>query len=1086
MQTLSSSRLVSNPSSNPTPSTNPNPKGRNRRCSKQRIENFNLEELSPPIVTMADQRTMAQLLQAPIEGYEDAIVVPAITADSSELKHGLLTLVQNKQFFGHDKEDPHAHVRYFNKITSTLKFLNLPNTSIKLMHFSFLLEGAAQSWLEKRPPRSIFTSDDLVSKFINQFFPPSKTTNLRNEITNFQQRFDESFSEAWDRFKDLLRACPHHGFSELHQLDTFYNALNSKDQDSLNFATGGNFLDKMPRECLGIIESKSKFFPPSKTTNLRNEITNFQQCFDESFSEAWDRFKDLLRACPHHGFPKLHQLDTFYNSLNSKDQDSLNFAAGCNLLDKMPRECLAIIESKSKVHYLRNKPVVAKVSMNTSTSGISPDVAELKDMVKALLLDKKSQNQSPAPVKAVEESCVTCGVNYNQGNTSYRPPMMSNQIRPPGFPSVPNNQNVQRNNQNRFIPNQNRGNNFNQGPVYQPLVFQPPAYQAPAYQAPAPQTQGQNMQNQMTNLTDLITKFVNSNSASTSSSGTLPSNTISNSRSYLKAITTRSGMSYDGPQILPLISFLPKVVENELEVTKDTVNPTNNKSTKNVQPQVVQSESPILTSEPVTSLIYEPAISPVSASKPNPKASIPYPSRRNDERNREKANNQIERFYQIFKDISFKISFTDALILMPKFSSTLKALIGNKEKLSEMARTLLNEHCSTVFLKKLPEKLEDPGKFLIPCDFPGMAECLALADLSASINLMSFSMWKILSLPDLTPTCMTLELADRLISRPIGIAEDVYVKVGSFHFSADFVVVDFDADPRVPLILRRSFLKTGRALIKVFEGELTLRVGKEAITFNLDQTSRYSANYSDMTAKRIDVIDMACEEYSQEVLVDEPLVVDLKDLPPHLEYAFLESDDKLPVIIEKDLSVEEKTALITVLKSYKRAIAWKLSDIKVQHQRRVNPKIYDVIKQEVIKLFEAGLIYPISDSPWVSPVHCVPKKGGFTVVENEDNELIPTRLVTGWNSFQSCLSHLERMLKRCEDTNLCLNWEKSHFMVKEEAESNYATTEKEMLAVVYAFEKFWSYLIINKSIVYTDHSALKYLFAKKDSKARLL
>nr|GFB31408.1 reverse transcriptase domain-containing protein [Tanacetum cinerariifolium] len=287
------------------------------------------------------------------------------------------------------------------------------------------------------------------------------------------------------------------------------------------------------------------------------------------------------------------------------------------------------------------------------------------------------------------------------------------------------------------------------------------------------------MQNQLTNLSDLITKFLNSNSASTSSSGTLPSNTISNPKSDLKAITTRSGVSYDGPQIPPL------VVENKPE---------------------------------------------------------------------------------IFKDMSFEISFADSLILMPKFASTLKALIENKEKLSEMARTPLNEHCSVVLLNKLPKKLGAPGKFLISCDFLGMAECLALADLGASINLMPFFVWKRLSLPDLTPMCMTLELADRLISRPVGVAKDVYVKVGSFHFSADFVVVDFDADPRVPLILRRSFFKTGRPLIDVFEGELTLRVGKEAITFNLDQTSRYSANYSDMTAKGIDIIDMVYEEYSQEVL----------------------------------------------------------------------------------------------------------------------------------------------------------------------------------------------------------------------------
>nr|GFC60905.1 reverse transcriptase domain-containing protein [Tanacetum cinerariifolium] len=182
------------------------------------------QEDPPPESPMADNRTMAQLLQAPTEGYEEAIVIPEITANNFELRHGLLTLVQNKQFFGHDKEDPHAHIRYFNKITLTMRVLNVPSSSIKLMLFP----------------------------------PPSKTTNLRNEITRFQQRFDESFYEAWERFNDLLRACPHHGFSELHQLDTFYNALNVNDQDSLNSAAGGNFLGKMPRECLKIIKSKSK------------------------------------------------------------------------------------------------------------------------------------------------------------------------------------------------------------------------------------------------------------------------------------------------------------------------------------------------------------------------------------------------------------------------------------------------------------------------------------------------------------------------------------------------------------------------------------------------------------------------------------------------------------------------------------------------------------------------------------------------------------------------------------------------------------------------------------------------------------
>ncbi|GJV89119.1 hypothetical protein Tco_1533057 [Tanacetum coccineum] len=389
----------------------------------------------------------------------------------------------------------------------------------------------------------------------------------------------------------------------------------------------------------------------------------FQQRFDESFYEAWDRFNDLLRACPHHGFSELHQLDTFYNALNANDQDSLNSAAGGNFLDKMPRECLKIIESKSKVRNSRNKAVVAKVSSNSSTPGISPDVAalttevsELKNMMKTMLIDKQKA-QAPVPVKAVEQSCVTCG-----GAHSYR-----------NCPTTDGN--IYRDNIQEFTSS---------------------TYQAPAQQMQGVsktdfenyvkandvvlrnmQNQGQGLQNQMTNLTEMLSKFVNSNTASSS-------NSVMNVRT-------------DG--------------------TKDTIFPTNNGITEDVQPPVV----PVENQNPVS----EPVDAPVSAPMPNQKPSIPYPSRRNDEKRRENADEQKEKFYEIFKDMSFEISFMDALTLMPKFASTLKALIGNKEKLSEMARTPLNEHCSAVILNKLPEKLGDPDRFLIPCKFLGMDECLS-------------------------------------------------------------------------------------------------------------------------------------------------------------------------------------------------------------------------------------------------------------------------------------------------------------------------------------------------------------------------
>ncbi|GJX84609.1 reverse transcriptase domain-containing protein [Tanacetum coccineum] len=573
---------------------------------------------------MAGTRTMAQLLRVPTEGNAEAIVVPTIPAEHFELKHSLLNLVTSKQFFGFVKEDPHAHIRWFNKITSTMKYKDVPNLALKLMLFPFSIDGPARIWIKKEPPHSITTWDDLVSMFIKKFFPPSKTTNLHNEISNFQQRFDEPFHETWDRFKDLL------------------------------------------------------------------------------------------------------------------------------------------------------------LSTNTSTSGLSPDVVALTDAVNALLL--KNTTPPLVFVKAVEESCVTCGgphpyyqcpvtngnafpgyqdniqayvfvaaVNYNQGNARHHPLSVAHQVRPPGFPPVHN--------------NQNRGNNYNLGNL--------------TYRALTPPTQAAS--------------------------------------------------------------------SNEL------------------------------------------------------------------------AN----------------------------------------------------------YMKKL-------------------------------------------SLPELTPTKMILTLEDRSTTRPTGIAEDVFVRVG----------------------------KTTRALNDVYGEELTLRVGDDAITFKVGNTSKFSYNDPE-SINRIDVIDVACEEYSQEVLgffgnsesgnptlisepiiaksspsltlfeggdfileeiegylasdsvppgidsediikilspqknsgsttdhadvslpeyerfysegdirllekflnndpsspllpkeikavelknekssVDEPPELELKDLPSHLEYAFLEGTNKLPVIIAKNLKDEEKERLIKVLKSHKQAIAWKLSDIK--------------------------------------------------------------------------------------------------------------------------------------------------------------
>nr|GEX86180.1 reverse transcriptase domain-containing protein [Tanacetum cinerariifolium] len=603
---------------------------RNRRRSKQP---FILEE--SPIDTMADQRTMAELLRAPTEGYAEAIVVPPILADQFDLKHSLINMMTTDQFFELEKDNPHDHIRWFNKITSTIKYKDVPNSAIKFMLFLFSLAGAARWWLEKEPTRSIHTWKDLVSKFINEFFPPSRTTNIRNEISNFQQRFDESFHEAWDRYKDLLRACPHHGFIELYQLDTFYNALNPADQDSLNAAAGGNLLERCTQDVLTIIKNKSK-----QTSTVTTAMTAILKQF---------------QATP-----------------------------------------------------------------------------------------------APAFVKAVEKTCVTCGGAhpYYQclaagGNTF---PELRDNIQ--GYVSA-------------AAVNYNQGNS-----VYRPL-----------------------------------------------GSRSLHSNTVANPKGELKPITTRSGIVLYGPTVPPTI------INSEVD-------------------------------EHVEETLTEPNLSEYTIKVPPPPLHI-------------------------------NITLADALIHMPKYQKMLKALMSNKEKLQKLANTPLNENCLAIILKKLPEKLGDPGKFLILCGFSKL-KCKALADLGASINLMPLFVWKKLGLPELISTRMTLKLANRAICTPAGIARDVFIPVSKFTFPADFVIVDYESDPRVSLILGRTFLRTARALIDVHGEEMILRDDfLEDLFSNQPSGNPTLSSHPELTSPKVknDIFDSEGSNVLPEKLLD---LDSTKDLHPPL------------------------------------------------------------------------------------------------------------------------------------------------------------------------------------------------------------
>nr|GEX47002.1 hypothetical protein [Tanacetum cinerariifolium] len=576
IHTRSSSNLVGKSSPNPATS---NPKCRNRKCSKQP---FILEE--SPVDTMTDQRTMAELLCAPIEGYAEAIVVPPILAEHFKLKHSLINMMNLDQFFELEKDNPHDHIRWFNKITFTIKYKDVPNSAL-------------------------------------------------------------------DRYKDLLHACFHHGFTKLHQLDTFYNALNPADQDSLYSAANGNLLKRRTQDVLTIIENKSKQ-TSAVTTALTAILKQFQ-------------------ATPHR-----------------------------------------------------------------------------------------------ASVKAIEEICVTCGGAH--------PPSMATLSR--NFSKL---EKIKKMNEINIKAMQTQINNVKNELRNEMKTL---------VQA--------SMSNQTNELKNMMASFFQMNTASTSGSGPLPSNTIANPKGELKAITTRSGHVLDRP-------FVP---------------------------------------------MPPPFINP--------------------------------------KEDARKM---------------LKALLSNKEKLLELENLPLNENCSAVILKKLPEKLGDPGKFLISCGFSKL-KCKALADLGASINLMPLSVWKKLGLPELIFTRMTLKLANQSICTPARITRDVFVPIEKFTFHADFVIVDYESNLRVHLILGRPFLRTAHALIDVHGEEMILCDGDERLTLNLRHDT---SSYSNQPKKEsINMINIFNDSFIN------PLSGSTTSSPDHLleEFAdelalitFPSRNDDLPFDIEFDL-----------------------------------------------------------------------------------------------------------------------------------------------------------------------------------------
>nr|GEY99963.1 hypothetical protein [Tanacetum cinerariifolium] len=507
-QLQSSSKLARDQTSNPTSSANPTPKVQIHRSSKQKVENSHFEEHFTPVATMTDNRTMAKMLRAPTEGCAEAIVVPSILAEQFELKHSLINVMTSEQFFGLEKENPHDHIHWFNKITSTIKYMDVPNSVIKLILFPFSLAGAARWWLEKEPPRSITTWDDLVSKFINEFFPPSRTTDLRNEISNFQQKFDESFHEAWERYKDPLH------------------------QDSLNATAGGNLLEKSSQDALTITENKSK---------VRNSRSK--------------PIASLVNACDNHSSSEIAKLTHAVNQQTSVVTTAMTAMLKQFQSNPPPAQVKAVEEicvTCGGAH-----PYYQCLAAGGNTFPEFRD--NIQGYVSAATCNYNQGNPGYRPQGVA---------NQMRPPGFAQPNVQTNQNRfgqPQGFNRGTNFNQEQPYQATTATTQSNQ--NFHLNELEKIKRMNDVSLKSMQNQIDMVKNELRNemktsiqtsLSNQTNEIKNMMASLLQMNTASTSGSRTLPGNTIANPKGKLKAITTRSGLVTKGPTVPnPLKSVNP-------------------------------------------------------------------------------------------------------------------------------------------------------------------------------------------------------------------------------------------------------------------------------------------------------------------------------------------------------------------------------------------------------------------------------------------------------------------------------------------------------------------------------------------------